>query len=179
LITRLAHALYEHWVEASGDAERLRARPTPDRTRHLGFHTPERSARAGLGLFSTPHLAGHARGRTGCAAVFRLPRRGAVAAARPGMRGRQCTGAPREWWWHAIDSLPARGRADFARDHGPRVPDQDTCLWRLTDDYTFEQLGPAKAAGHIIVIDFDDRLRRIVQCAAWAERWHGGHCFPD
>lgn len=24
-----------------------------------------------------------------------------------------------------------------------RVPDQDTCLWLFTDDYTFEQLGPA------------------------------------
>ncbi|MDO9505887.1 hypothetical protein [Hydrogenophaga sp.] len=24
-----------------------------------------------------------------------------------------------------------------------RVPDQDTCLWLFTGDYTFEQLGPA------------------------------------
>lgn len=63
--------------------------------------------------------------------------------ARPGTRGRQCTCAPREWWWHAIGSLPARGRVNMAHDHGLRVPDQATCLWRRTDDYTFEQLGLA------------------------------------
>lgn len=75
--------------------------------------------------------------------------------------------------------LIAPDKSGSMRQGRERVPDQDTCLWLFTDDYTFEQLGPAEAAGHIIVIDFDDRLRPVGRRAAWAERWHSEHLFPD
>jgi magnesium chelatase subunit ChlD-like protein len=53
------------------------------------------------------------------------------------------------------------------------------CLWLLTDGRTLEQPAAPAAASHIVVVDFDDPLRPIGRCAAWAERWHGEHRFPN
>lgn len=60
-----------------------------------------------------------------------------------------------------------------------RVRDQDTCLWLFTAGCTFERPDLRQAAGHIVVVDFDNPLRSIGRCAAWAECWHGEHRFPD
>lgn len=53
-----------------------------------------------------------------------------------------------------------------------------SCLWLLTDGRTLEQPTAPAAAGHIVVVDFDDPLRPIGRCAAWAERWHAEHRLP-
>ncbi len=52
------------------------------------------------------------------------------------------------------------------------------CLWLLTDGRTLEQPTAPAAAGHIVVVDFDDPLRPIGRCAAWAERWQAEHRLP-
>jgi magnesium chelatase subunit ChlD-like protein len=52
------------------------------------------------------------------------------------------------------------------------------CLWLLTDGRTLEQPAAPAAAAHIVVVDFDDPLRPIGRCAAWAERWHAEHRRP-
>lgn len=52
------------------------------------------------------------------------------------------------------------------------------CLWLLTDGRTLEQPTAPAAAGHIVVVDFDDPLRPIGRCAAWAERWRAEHRLP-
>lgn len=51
------------------------------------------------------------------------------------------------------------------------------CLWLLTDGRTLEQPA-APAAAHVVVVDFDDPLRPIGRCAAWAERWRAEHRLP-
>lgn len=52
------------------------------------------------------------------------------------------------------------------------------CLWLLTDGRTLEQPTAPAAAGHIVVVDFDDPLRPLGRCAAWAERWRAEHRLP-
>ena len=52
------------------------------------------------------------------------------------------------------------------------------CLWLLTDGRTLEQPSAPLSAGHIVVVDFDDPLRPLGRCAAWAERWHAEHRLP-
>ena len=52
------------------------------------------------------------------------------------------------------------------------------CLWLLTDGRTLEQPTAPPSAGHIVVVDFDDPLRPLGRCAAWAERWHAEHRLP-
>lgn len=44
-------------------------------------------------------------------------------------------------------------------------------LWLLTDGRTLEQPETPTAADHIVIVDFDDPLRPLGRCAAWAERW--------
>lgn len=46
-----------------------------------------------------------------------------------------------------------------------------TQLWLLTDGRTLEQPEIPTAADHIVIVDFDDPLRPLGRCAAWAERW--------
>jgi magnesium chelatase subunit ChlD-like protein len=60
----------------------------------------------------------------------------------------------------------------------PRGTDGTSCLWLLTDGRTLEQPTPPAAAAHIVVVDFDDPLRSIGRCAAWAERWRAEHRLP-
>ena len=52
------------------------------------------------------------------------------------------------------------------------------CLWLLTDGRTLEQPTAPTAAGHIVVVDFDDPSRPLGRCAAWAERWQAEHRLP-
>ncbi len=52
------------------------------------------------------------------------------------------------------------------------------CLWLLTDGRTLEQPTAPAAAGHIVIVDFDDPLRPIGRCAAWAGRWRAEHRLP-
>ncbi|MBU7571854.1 MAG: VWA domain-containing protein [Hydrogenophaga sp.] len=52
------------------------------------------------------------------------------------------------------------------------------CLWLLTDGRTLEQPMAPGSAGHIVVVDFDDPLRPLGRCAAWAERWQAEHRLP-
>ncbi len=54
-----------------------------------------------------------------------------------------------------------------------------THLWLLTDGRTLEQPSAPTAANHVIVVDFDDPLRPIGRCAAWAERWQAEHRMPN
>jgi len=54
-----------------------------------------------------------------------------------------------------------------------------THLWLLTDGRTLEQPAMPTAADHIVVVDFDDPLRSIGRCAAWAERWQAEHRLPN
>ena len=54
----------------------------------------------------------------------------------------------------------------------------ENCLWLLTDGRTLEQPMAPAAAGHIVVVDFDDPLKPVGRCAAWAERWHAEHRLP-
>lgn len=52
------------------------------------------------------------------------------------------------------------------------------CLWLLTDGRSLEQPTAPRSAGHIVVVDFDDPLRPLGRCAAWAGRWHAEHRLP-
>lgn len=52
------------------------------------------------------------------------------------------------------------------------------CLWLLTDGRTLEQPTAPTSVGHIVVVDFDDPLRPLGRCAAWAGRWHAEHRLP-
>lgn len=60
----------------------------------------------------------------------------------------------------------------------PRGMGGTNCLWLLTDGRTLEQPSAPAAAAHIVVVDFDDPLRPIGRCAAWAERWRAEHRLP-
>lgn len=53
-----------------------------------------------------------------------------------------------------------------------------TVLWLLTDGRTLEQPTAPVAAGHTVVVDFDDPLRPLGRCAAWAARWRAEHRLP-
>lgn len=136
MITMLPHALNKHWVEASGDVERLNARPAPDRTRYLGLHSMRQGGR--------------------------------LARARPVSGG----GTPLAVCLKEAERI-------LCVTTRQRVRDQDTCLWLFTAGCTFERPDLGQAAGHIVVVDFDNPLRSIGRCAAWAECWHGEHRFPD
>ncbi|MES2944018.1 MAG: VWA domain-containing protein [Pseudomonadota bacterium] len=46
-----------------------------------------------------------------------------------------------------------------------------TCLWLLSDGRTLEQPVAPSAARNIVVVDFDDPVRAIGRCAAWAAQW--------
>ena len=65
-----------------------------------------------------------------------------------------------------------------AQRRGGAADSADACLWLLTDGRTLEQPTAPAAAGHIVVVDFDDPLRPIGRCAAWAERWRAEHRLP-
>lgn len=52
------------------------------------------------------------------------------------------------------------------------------CLWLLTDGRTLEQPAAPAAAAHVVVVDFDDPMRPIGRCTAWAERWRAEHRLP-
>jgi magnesium chelatase subunit ChlD-like protein len=54
-----------------------------------------------------------------------------------------------------------------------------SCLWLLTDGRTLEQPAAPVAATHIVVVDFDDPLRPLGRCAAWAQRWQAEHRLPE
>lgn len=53
-----------------------------------------------------------------------------------------------------------------------------TVLWLLTDGRTLEQPTAPAAAGHTVVVDFDDPMRPLGRCAAWAARWRAEHRLP-
>lgn len=53
------------------------------------------------------------------------------------------------------------------------------CLWLLTDGRTLEAPPAPQSAARIVVVDFDDPLRPVGRCAAWAQRWHAEHRFPE
>lgn len=53
------------------------------------------------------------------------------------------------------------------------------CLWLLTDGRTLENPPAPQAAGHIVVVDFDDPLRPVGRCAVWAALWHAEHRIPE
>ncbi|WP_236581315.1 vWA domain-containing protein [Hydrogenophaga sp. BPS33] len=48
------------------------------------------------------------------------------------------------------------------------------CLWLLTDGRTLEQPA-APTADHTVIVDFDDPMKPVGRCAAWAKRWHAEH----
>ena len=52
-------------------------------------------------------------------------------------------------------------------------------LWLLTDGRTLESPPAPQAASHIVLVDFDDPLRPVGRCAAWAQLWHAEHRFPE
>lgn len=52
-------------------------------------------------------------------------------------------------------------------------------LWLLTDGRTLENPVAPQTADSIVVVDFDDPLRPVGRCAAWAERWHAEHLIPE
>jgi magnesium chelatase subunit ChlD-like protein len=52
-------------------------------------------------------------------------------------------------------------------------------LWLLTDGRTLEQPQAPTGTGHVVVVDFDDPLRPIGRCAAWARRWQAEHRLPN
>lgn len=54
-----------------------------------------------------------------------------------------------------------------------------SCLWLLTDGRTLEQPAAPAAATHVVVVDFDDPLRPVGRCAAWAARWQAEHRVPE
>lgn len=54
-----------------------------------------------------------------------------------------------------------------------------SCLWLLTDGRTLEQPAAPVAPTQVVVVDFDDRLRPVGRCAAWAARWQAEHRLPD
>lgn len=47
----------------------------------------------------------------------------------------------------------------------------DACLWLLSDGRSTEQPKKPDAAARIVVVDFDDPLRPVGRCLAWAQRW--------
>lgn len=53
-----------------------------------------------------------------------------------------------------------------------------SCLWLLTDGRTLEQPAAPATATHVVVVDFDDPLRPVGRCAAWAARWRAEHRMP-
>lgn len=62
------------------------------------------------------------------------------------------------------------------RQRGAGAP---SCLWLLTDGRTLEQPAAPAATTHIVVVDFDDPLRPVGRCAAWATRWQAEHRLPE
>lgn len=54
-----------------------------------------------------------------------------------------------------------------------------TCLWLLTDGRSMESPDAPQAADQIIVVDFDDPLRAVGRCAAWARSWLAEHRHAD
>ncbi len=48
-------------------------------------------------------------------------------------------------------------------------------LWLLTDGRTLEQPSAPEAAGHIVIIDFEQSSPGIGRCAAWARQWGAEH----
>ena len=61
-----------------------------------------------------------------------------------------------------------------ARRRGP----VESWLWLLSDGRTLEQPAAPATASHIVVIDFDDPLRPLGRCAAWAACWRAEHRRP-
>ena len=55
----------------------------------------------------------------------------------------------------------------------------NACLWLLTDGRTLETPPAPRAAARIVVVDFDDPLRPVGRCAAWAQLWHAEHRLPE
>lgn len=54
-----------------------------------------------------------------------------------------------------------------------------SCLWLLTDGRTLEQPAAPAAATQVVLVDFDDPLRPVGRCAAWAARWQAEHRLPE
>ena len=52
-------------------------------------------------------------------------------------------------------------------------------LWLLTGGRTLEQPAAPAAATHVVVVDFDDPVRPLGRCAAWAARWQAEHRMPE
>jgi magnesium chelatase subunit ChlD-like protein len=52
-------------------------------------------------------------------------------------------------------------------------------LWLLTDGRTLEQPRRPAAAGHLVVLDFDDPGLGIGRCAAWAAQWGAEHRLAE
>ena len=50
-----------------------------------------------------------------------------------------------------------------------------TCLWLLTDGRTLERPAAPQGATHTVIVDFDDPVRAIGRCAAWAAQWGAEH----
>ena len=51
----------------------------------------------------------------------------------------------------------------------------ESWLWLLTDGRTLEQPAQPQAPWHVVIVDFDDPLRSIGRCGAWAARWSAEH----
>lgn len=54
-----------------------------------------------------------------------------------------------------------------------------SCLWLLTDGRTLEQPAAPAAVTQVVLVDFDDPLRPLGRCAAWAARWQAEHRLPE
>jgi magnesium chelatase subunit ChlD-like protein len=54
----------------------------------------------------------------------------------------------------------------------------DTWLWLLTDGRTLERPAAPAAAGHVVIVDFDQSPKAIGRCAAWAQHWRAEYRNP-
>lgn len=53
----------------------------------------------------------------------------------------------------------------------------ESWLWLLTDGRSLERPDAPDAAHRVVIVDFDDPVRSIGRCAAWAARWGAEHRF--
>lgn len=55
------------------------------------------------------------------------------------------------------------------------LSEENSWLWLLTDGRTLERPTAPAAAGHIVIIDFDQSARPIGRCGTWARQWSAEH----
>lgn len=51
----------------------------------------------------------------------------------------------------------------------------ESWLWLLTDGRSLERPDAPDAAHRVVIVDFDDPVRSVGRCAAWATRWGAEH----